>query len=95
MKLREIFRYEIEHRVRSASTWIYAVVFLLIAFAMIHVDADGTSPTHVNAAPRLALLATMAGMLGMLVSAAFFGDPDSRPRSGNGCALVHVADPQD
>ena len=74
MKLREIFRYEIEHRLRSATTWIYAVFFLLIAFAMIHIDADGNSPTHVNAPSRLALLAIMAGLVGMLVSAALFGD---------------------
>jgi ABC-type transport system involved in multi-copper enzyme maturation permease subunit len=74
MKLREIFRYEIRHRLRSASTWIYAVVFLLIGFAMIHIDADGNSVTHVNAPSRLALLAIMAGMVGLLVSAAFFGD---------------------
>jgi ABC-type transport system involved in multi-copper enzyme maturation permease subunit len=74
VKLREIFRYEIQHRLRSPTTWIYAVVLLFIGFAMIHVDADGNSPTHVNAASRLALLAVMAGMLGMLISAAFFGD---------------------
>ena len=56
MKLREIFRYEIEHRLRSPSTWIYAAFLFLIAFAMIHIDSDGSSPTHVNAASRLALL---------------------------------------
>ncbi|MFL5557163.1 MAG: hypothetical protein ACJ794_00890 [Gemmatimonadaceae bacterium] len=74
MNFREIFRYEIRHRLRSATTWIYAVFFLLVAFAMIHVDADGNSATHVNAPSRLALLAAMAGMVGMLVSAALFGD---------------------
>lgn len=74
MKLREIFRYEVRHRLRSASTWIYAVVLLFIGFAMIHVDADGSSATHVNAPSRLALLTIMAGMVGLLVSAAFFGD---------------------
>ncbi len=74
MKLREIFRYEIEHRLRSPSTWIYAAFFFLIAFAMIHIDADGNSPTHVNAASRLSLLGIMAGMVGLLVSAAIFGD---------------------
>ena len=74
MKLREIFRYEIEHRLRSPSTWIYGAFFFLIAFAMIHIDADSNSPTHVNAASRLALLAIMAGLVGLLVSAAIFGD---------------------
>jgi ABC-type transport system involved in multi-copper enzyme maturation permease subunit len=74
MKLREIFRYEMRHRVRSASTWIYLVVFLLLGFVTIHVDADGSSATHVNAPSRLALLTIMAGMVGLLVSAAFFAD---------------------
>jgi ABC-2 type transport system permease protein len=74
VKLREIFRYEIQHRLRSVTTWIYAVFFLFIAFAMIHIDTDGNSPTHVNAPSRLALLAIMAGLVGMLVSAALFGD---------------------
>ncbi|HKN65425.1 MAG TPA: hypothetical protein VJW73_04070, partial [Gemmatimonadaceae bacterium] len=74
MKLREIFRYEIQHRLRSASTWIYAVVLFLIGFAMIHADADGNSATHVNAPMRLALLGIIAGMVGLLASSALFGD---------------------
>ena len=74
VKLREIFRYEIQHRLRSASTWIYALFLFLIAFAMIHADADGNSATHVNAPARLALLAIIDGMVGLLVSAALFGD---------------------
>lgn len=41
---------------------------------MILVDADGGSATFVNAPSRLALLAIIAGMVGMLVSAAFFSD---------------------
>ena len=91
MKLREIFRYEVEHRVRSASTWIYAVFLFLIAFAMIHIDADGNSPTHVNAASRLALLAIMAGLVGLLISAAFFGDAALRDHESRMDPLVFTS----
>jgi ABC-type transport system involved in multi-copper enzyme maturation permease subunit len=78
VKLREIFRYEVQHRLRSSMTWIFAVVLLLLAFVMVHFDADGSSATHVNAPSRLALLSVMAGMIGMLASAAFFGDAGLR-----------------
>ena len=65
MKLREIFRYEVEHRLRSPSTWIYAAFLFLIAFAMIHIDADGSSADPRERARRASrLLAIMAGMVG-------------------------------
>ncbi|MEO7520740.1 MAG: hypothetical protein ABIW79_02880, partial [Gemmatimonas sp.] len=91
MRLREIFRYELQHRLRSATTWIYGVVLLLLGFVMIVVDADGSSATFVNAPSRLALLATIAGMAGMLVSAAFFSDGAIRDYDARMDALLFTS----
>ena len=74
MRLPEIFRYEVQHRIRSASTWVFAVALLLIAFLIVHVDADGPSPVYVNAPAHVAQFGAIVGMLGMLATAAFFSD---------------------
>jgi ABC-type transport system involved in multi-copper enzyme maturation permease subunit len=74
VKLLEFFRYEVEYRRRGVTTWIYGAFFLAVAFAMIVIAADPGNATHINAPFRLATLASVLGMLGMLVSAAFFGD---------------------
>jgi ABC-type transport system involved in multi-copper enzyme maturation permease subunit len=87
----EIFRYEIRHRLRAPSSWVYAVLLLFIAFAMIHVDADGNSATHVNAPARLSLLAIMAGMIGLLVSAALFGDAAMRDHDAGMTPLIFTS----
>ncbi|HSJ13359.1 MAG TPA: M1 family aminopeptidase [Longimicrobiales bacterium] len=73
MKLREVFRYELAYRLRSGSTWIYAGALLLVAFLVFHATAD-SDVIHLNAPIRLAGLTLIAGMLGMLVTAALFGD---------------------
>ena len=88
MKLAEVFRYEIEHRLRSLSTWIYAAFFLFAGFAMIMIGADANSPVHVNAPMRLALFASFAGMLGMLVAAALFGDAAIRDHETGMASLL-------
>lgn len=74
MRLREVFRYELEHRLRSASTWIYAVILFLVAVWMYLATADDSSAAALaNAPERLAGAAVLPGMFGMLVSAALFG----------------------
>lgn len=74
MRLREVFRYEVGHRLRSASTWIYAGLLFLIAMWMFLATADGAPSAYINSAERIAGGGVIAGMLGMLVSAALFGD---------------------
>ncbi|HEV2146160.1 MAG TPA: M1 family aminopeptidase [Longimicrobiaceae bacterium] len=75
MRLREVFRYELEHRLRSPSTWIYAVILFLVAIWMYLATADGSSSAALaNAPERLAGAAVLPGMFGILVSAALFGD---------------------
>lgn len=75
MKLREVYRYEIGHRVRSASTWAYGLILFLLAVWMYLATADGASSAALaNAPERLAGAAVLPGMFGMLISAALFGD---------------------
>ena len=42
MTLGEVFRFEIEYRVRQPSTWVYALVLFGIPFLMMHA-IDGSS----------------------------------------------------
>lgn len=71
MKLREIFRYEIEYRLRSGSTWAYAGILFLVAIWMFLATADEGGFN--NAPERLAGGSVLPGMFGMLVTAALFG----------------------
>ncbi len=71
MKLREIFRYEVEHHLRSASTWVFAAILFLVAGWMFLATSDGVP--IVNGPERLAGSSVLPGMFGMLVTAALFG----------------------
>lgn len=73
MKLREVFVYEVAHRLRSASTWVYAAILFLFAFWLMPGFAD-VGPVYANAPEELARLSLVIGLLGLLVSAALFGD---------------------
>ena len=74
MRFREVFRYEVEYRLRSASTWIYAGILFLWAIWMFLATADGPESAFVNAPDRIAGTSVIVGMFGMMVSAAIFGD---------------------
>ncbi|HEX6292488.1 MAG TPA: M1 family aminopeptidase [Herpetosiphonaceae bacterium] len=74
MKFREVFRYELEYRLRSTSTWVYAGCLFLLAVWMFLATADGEGGGHANAPERLAGGAAIIGTVGMLVTAALFGD---------------------
>ena len=73
MRFREIFRYELAHRLRSPSTWFYGV--FLFGLAFLRANVDGGSIVQVNAPDRIADHAALfCGMFGMLVTAALFSD---------------------
>jgi ABC-type transport system involved in multi-copper enzyme maturation permease subunit len=72
--LREVFRYELEHRLRSASTWIYAALLLVVGALMFLATADGPPGAYINSPQRIAEGATVVGIFGMFVSAGMFGD---------------------
>lgn len=92
MKLREVFRYELEHRVRSVSTWVYPVFLLLVAMWMYLATADGSSAAALaNAPERLAGAAVLPGMFGMLISAALFGDAAARDIQAGMDPLIYTS----
>jgi ABC-2 type transport system permease protein len=74
VRLREVFRYEIEYRLHSLSTLAYAVfLFLIMAWGL--VATTGNDPVSLNAAQHVAEATVLwGGMFGLLVSAALFGD---------------------
>jgi ABC-type transport system involved in multi-copper enzyme maturation permease subunit len=76
VKLGEVFRFEVEYRLGRASTWIYAVVLVGIPFLMMHVPDGGTD--LLNAPQMVAEFSIVIGILGMVVTAALFGDAATR-----------------
>ena len=82
MRFGETFRYELDHRLRSASTWIYGGFLFLLAFWVVHVDNTGGHTITSNAPFRVAeTTALFCGLFGMLVTAGLFSDAALRDRS--------------
>ena len=79
MRLREVFTYELAYRVRSVSTWAYALfLFLVIGWGLV-ATADGSDMVKANAPQDIAQsIVLFGGMFGLLVSAALFGDAATR-----------------
>jgi ABC-2 type transport system permease protein len=76
MKLGEVFRFEIEYRLGRVSTWIYGGLLLLLPFLMLHI-VDGSS-SRVNSPEMVATISGIVSLVGMLVTAALFGDAATR-----------------
>lgn len=72
MRLAEVYRYELDYTLRRPLTWILFVVQGLFALWTSLATNDNTA-VHYNAPIRLAGGAIIAGMLGILISAALFG----------------------
>jgi ABC-2 type transport system permease protein len=71
--LREVFRYELGYRLRSPSTWAYALFLFAIGFLIVGVGEGAT--VRVNAPVEVAEQAALfCGLFGMLVTAGIFGD---------------------
>ena len=76
MTLAEVFRFEVEYRVRQPSTWVYALVLFGLPFGLLH--AINGSSKYMNAPLMVMQMSTFLGSLGMLVTAGVFGDAASR-----------------
>ena len=76
MTLGEVFRFEVEYRVRQPTTWVYALVLFGIPFLLLHA-IDGSS-NDLNAPIAVMQMTTLLGSIGMLVTAGIFGDAASR-----------------
>jgi len=71
-KLREVFRYEVAHRLRAPSTWIFAAFLGLLGFGLTGADVEG--PVNVNAPSQLAEVQAVLGIFGMMITAALIAD---------------------
>ncbi|HLL83655.1 MAG TPA: hypothetical protein VK420_13410, partial [Longimicrobium sp.] len=89
MRMGEVFRFEIEYRLRSLSTWIYGALLTLLPFALLHI-IDGSS-SYMNSPERVTITTGIVGMLGMLVTAALFGDAATRDFSSGMHPLVFTS----
>jgi hypothetical protein len=76
MTFGEVFRFEVEYRLRQPSTWAYALVLFGIPFLLLHV-INGSS-NDLNAPIAVMQMTTILGSVGMLVTAGIFGDAASR-----------------
>lgn len=82
MRLGEVFRYELDYRFRSASTWLYAGFLFLIAFWIVHVGATGGATIKANAPQKVAEATGMfCGLFGILVTAGLVSDAAVRDRA--------------
>ncbi|AHG92628.1 Peptidase M1 membrane alanine aminopeptidase (plasmid) [Gemmatirosa kalamazoonensis] len=76
MTLREVFRFEVEYRLRQPSTWVYALVLFGLPFLTMH--AINGSRQYLNAPVMVMNASAILGTLGMLVTAGIFGDAAAR-----------------
>ena len=88
-RLAEVFRFEIEYRLRRVSTWIYAGLLLALPFLLLHA-VDGSS-SLVNSPEMISVASSIVGLLGMLVTAALFGDAATRDLQTRMHPLVYTA----
>jgi ABC-2 type transport system permease protein len=88
-KLAEVFRFEVEYRLRRVSTWIYAALLLALPFLLMH--AVNGSSSLVNSPEMISVASSIVGLLGMLVTAALFGDAATRDVQTRMHPLVYTA----
>ncbi len=72
----EVFRFEIEYRLRRVSTWIYGGLLVLVPFLLLHA-LDGAG-SQLNGPHSVFMGTLISGLVGMLVTAALFGDAATR-----------------
>ena len=89
MILREVFRFEVEYRLRQPSTWVYALVLFGVPFLMMHV-VNGSSQ-FLNAPELVMQIASTIGSIGMLVTAGIFGDAAARDVHWRVHSLFHTS----
>ena len=76
MRLFEIARFEIAYRLRRASTWAFAV--MLIVVPLVVLQALSNEPQHLNSPISTATAIALIAIVGMLITAAIFGDAATR-----------------
>ncbi|HEU0076400.1 MAG TPA: hypothetical protein VFQ76_02050, partial [Longimicrobiaceae bacterium] len=89
MKLGEVFRFEVEYRVRHASTWVYGGILVALPFLLMH--AVNGAGQYMNAPGSIAFQCTITGLLAVLVTAALFGDAATRDVAAGMHPLFYTA----
>lgn len=84
----EVYRFEVDYRLRQPSTLAYALVLFGIPFLMLHL-INGSSQ-YLNAPIMVANMATILGSIGMLVTAGIFGDAAARDVQSRMHALLYT-----
>jgi ABC-2 type transport system permease protein len=87
-RLGEVFRFELEYRLRAPSTWIYAAVLFGLPFVMLNI-VNGSS-SKLNSPEMVAVITSILSMVGMLVTAALFGDAATRDVQSGMHPLVYT-----
>ncbi|HEU4699541.1 MAG TPA: hypothetical protein VFS40_10200 [Gemmatimonadales bacterium] len=87
--LGEVFRFEVEYRLRRPSTWVYALLLLGMPFLMMH--ALGGSRYHLNAPAMVTKASLVLGGVGLLVTAGIFGDAAARDVQSRMQALFYTS----
>ncbi len=81
MKLWEIFRFEIRHQSRRASTWICAALLLVLTYYMtreIYIDNARNQGYLFNGPFVIATMAFLGSMVGLLIASSVTGDAAAR-----------------
>lgn len=90
MRLREVFRYELQYRLRSFATWCYAPFLALMMFWFLAGTEEGAM-IAANAPQKIAHgIVLFGGLFGLLVSAALFGDASIRDASASMDPLLYT-----
>jgi len=76
VRLAEIARFEIAYRLCRASTWVFAVMLTVLPLGIMQALAN--EPEHLNSPISTATAVALLGMVGMLITAAIFGDAATR-----------------
>ena len=87
--LSEVFRFELDYRLRQPSSWIYAAVLFGVPFLMMH--AINGSGQFVNAPEMIMTATNLLGRIGIIVSAGVFGDAATRDVEGRMYALFYTS----
>jgi hypothetical protein len=91
--LGEVFRFEVEYRLRQPSTWIYALVLFGMPFLLMH--AINGSSRYLNAPVLVMQASALLGGLGMLVTAGSLRRRRvARRADAHALAVLHVASPR-
>ena len=89
MRLREVFRFELGHRVRQPSTWLYATLLFAMTLLLAG-SSDLAIVTLFNAPVKIATFTLLIGLLGTLITAALFVESGHRDIRSRMESLFHT-----